>query len=127
MKALVIRQPWAWAIMEGHKRIENRTWTTRYRGPLAIIAGRSTASLSRGSLFCQSHGIVVPSSLPFGSILGVVTLVDVVSQNDLYDPFAEGPYCWVLSDPVKLERPVPYRGRLGLFDLPIVALQTENR
>ncbi len=38
MKALTVRQPWAWALMEGGKDIENRKWATTYRGPLAIHA-----------------------------------------------------------------------------------------
>jgi ASCH domain len=39
LTALTVRQPWAWAITHGQKNIENRTWTTCYRGPLAIHAG----------------------------------------------------------------------------------------
>src|SRR5437763_3986357 len=37
-KVIVIRQPWAWLIVNGFKDIENRTWATRYRGPLIIQA-----------------------------------------------------------------------------------------
>jgi|ERR1700758_4475866 hypothetical protein len=36
MKVIVIRQPWAWLIVNGFKDIENRSWRTRYRGPLMI-------------------------------------------------------------------------------------------
>lgn len=44
IKAITIKQPWAWAITRrattyAGKDIENRTWTTHYRGPLAIHAG----------------------------------------------------------------------------------------
>jgi hypothetical protein len=39
MKALTVQQPWAWAIIHGTKRIENRTTAWKYRGPLAIHAG----------------------------------------------------------------------------------------
>jgi hypothetical protein len=38
MKVIVIRQPWAWLIVNGFKDIENRSWATRYRGPLLIQA-----------------------------------------------------------------------------------------
>jgi len=34
------------------------------------------------------------------------------------DPWAEGPWCWLLADPRPLAVPVPYRGRQGLFDVP---------
>lgn len=39
MKALTIRQPWASLIAHGVKTIETRSWSTKYRGPLAIHAG----------------------------------------------------------------------------------------
>lgn len=40
MKALTIRQPWAWAIAEGHKRIETRSRRTHFRGEIAIHAAK---------------------------------------------------------------------------------------
>lgn len=40
MKALTVRQPWAWAIAAGVKTVENRTRGTLHRGPLAIHAGQ---------------------------------------------------------------------------------------
>ena len=39
MKAITIKQPWAWAIIFAGKDIENRTWHTHDRGPLLIHAG----------------------------------------------------------------------------------------
>jgi hypothetical protein len=38
MKALSVRQPWAWAIIHAGKDIENWTWRTHYRGEVAIHA-----------------------------------------------------------------------------------------
>jgi hypothetical protein len=38
VKALSIRQPWAWLIANGHKDIENRSWNTNYRGAFLIHA-----------------------------------------------------------------------------------------
>ena len=40
MKALSIMQPWAWLICAGHKDIENRSWSTGFRGPVLIHAGK---------------------------------------------------------------------------------------
>ena len=34
VRALTVRQPWAWAIIYGGKDLENRRWRTSYRGPL---------------------------------------------------------------------------------------------
>jgi hypothetical protein len=41
MKILSVRQPWAALIVSGHKDIENRTWSTRYRGPVLIHASQA--------------------------------------------------------------------------------------
>jgi len=45
MKAVTIYQPYAELIARGEKRVENRSWRTDYRGPLAIHAGCSRAWL----------------------------------------------------------------------------------
>jgi hypothetical protein len=39
-KAISIRQPWAWLIVNGFKDVENRSWKTKYRGPVLVHAGR---------------------------------------------------------------------------------------
>ena len=39
MKALTLHQPWASLVALGTKTIETRSWSTKYRGPLAIHAG----------------------------------------------------------------------------------------
>ena len=40
MKVLTIRQPYASLILSGRKTIEFRSWPAKYRGPLAIHAGK---------------------------------------------------------------------------------------
>lgn len=44
LPALTVKQPWAAWIASGEKTIETRTWSTGYRGPLAICS----ASLPKG-------------------------------------------------------------------------------
>lgn len=39
-KALSLRQPWAWAVVHGYKDVENRSWSTKHRGPLLIHASK---------------------------------------------------------------------------------------
>lgn len=41
MKMLTLHQPWASLIACGVKTIETRSWSTDYRGPLAIHAGKA--------------------------------------------------------------------------------------
>lgn len=116
MKALTVRQPWAWAIIHGPKRIENRTWRTTYRGPLAIHAGRSTAWLRER----LPDGTKVPADpLVFGAIIGLVDVIDCVPVSDAGpDPFASGPFCWILKNPRPLRDPIYCRGAQLLWSAP---------
>src|SRR5574343_1234835 len=40
MKAITLHQPWATLVAIGAKRIETRSWSTNYRGPIAIHAAK---------------------------------------------------------------------------------------
>lgn len=127
--ALTIHQPFAWAIAEGHKRIENRSRLTHYRGPIAIHAGRSRKSLASGRHEIERLGIEMPAddALPFGAIVAVGQLVGCVELAEVGDqPFAEGPYCWMLED-VEAVESVPYRGALGLFRVPSGLIRRRGR
>ena len=123
MKALTIHQPWAHLIIHGIKRVENRAWQTNYRGPLLIHAG-----VSRVSLGDAGEHEPPEADLVFGALLGTVRLLDCVRLADaqnLFDcpewldsPFTEGPYCLLLTCPLPLRVPIPYRGRQRIFDVP---------
>ncbi len=134
MKALTIDAPWAWAIVHGHKRVENRSWRTSHRGPLAIHAGKSTRSDAAAAAIFAELGIEGPSPETLerlrGRVLGVVDVVDVVDyrvpRGDglagqagryplLDDPFATGPRCWLLVNPVPLGAPPMMAGKQGLW------------
>ena len=117
MRVLTVCHPWAWAIVHGAKRIENRTWGASYRGPLLIHAGKSRARLGD-----YGEGEPPESALTFGAIIGRVTLVDCVAFDTAPpdvrgDRFAEGPWLWLLADPVPLE-PFPMPGQVGLYAPP---------
>lgn len=125
MKALTICQPYAHLIVLGDKRVENRTWSTNYRGHLYIHAGKSREWLDEDDLKQYP-------SISFGAVVAVATLVDCVlyssvGKNDrvwswlLDHPHASGPWCWVL-DKVAAIGPWPYRGAQGLFDIQDAAL-----
>lgn len=48
MKSLTVKQPWAWAIVAGHKRVENRSWTRRC-ATMASIADTLSRTVSGAS------------------------------------------------------------------------------
>ncbi|MHB1799634.1 MAG: ASCH domain-containing protein [Vulcanimicrobiaceae bacterium] len=122
-KALTICQPYAHMIIRREKFVENRTWPTSYRGPLLIHAGKSRQWLYAGDED-KYKGLGDP--MAFGAIVGVVTLTDVLHITKIeHDArlswlrtheHTEGPWCWVLADVVRLERPVPWKGAQGLWE-----------
>lgn len=110
MKALTVRQPWAWLIVSGHKDIENRKWFTRHRGAILIHAGKRIDSA--GMDYVARLSIRLPSSFALGGIIGSVDLVDCVTQAD--SPWFTGPYGFVLKHARELPFE-PHLGRLGFW------------
>lgn len=118
MKCLSIKQPWAWAIVAGHKDIENRTWPTSYRGPVLIHAGKTDSfDLSDDDLagaFEGMNDVTLPEHMDRGGIIGIAEIVDCVDCHE--SPWFDGPYGFVLAN----ARPLPFtplRGQLGLFEV----------
>lgn len=116
--ALSIRQPWAELIMAARKSIEIRTWSTDYRGPLWIHAGRA-----RDVELDQRFGLSEPYR---GGFIGRVTLSAVLQfDRDQWDRWRDRhlsdgsmpatAYGWILRNPIRLKEPVPAHGSLGLF------------
>jgi ASCH domain-containing protein len=117
IKALSVRQPWAWAIVAGVKTIENRSRRTSYRGKLLIHAGVSKSDL--GEEGDRMLGLPSYDKLTYGAIVGVAELVDCVPVEQVAgQPFAEGPYCWLMVNARPLAVPYPCRGALSLWSPP---------
>jgi hypothetical protein len=103
-----IRQPWAWLIVYGSKRIENRTWRTHYRGPILIHAssGLTRAEYEEALEFMTDRQILPafmprPEELERGGIIGRATVVDCIKEST--DPWFMGKYGHVLADVEPLE------------------------
>lgn len=95
MKALTLTQPWATLVAIGAKRIETRSWSTTYRGPLAIHAGKGPSTIGwpqlqhmcrREEPFKSTLGPVLngrhPAEvLPLGAIIAIAELVSVTPST----------------------------------------------
>jgi hypothetical protein len=122
MRALSIRQPWAWLIVHGGKDIENRGWQTRYRGPLLVHAamGMTKSQYDDARVFTEvvtggSVKVPPPALLMRGGIIGRVEVVDCVAASE--SAWFMGEFGLVLSNPEPLPFQ-PYKGSLGLFKVP---------
>ena len=114
LRALSVRQPWAWAIIQGYKDVENRTRSTSFRGRLLIHAGLKVDP--RGFQFLWEKGLHrrVPDELPRGQLIGTVELLDVLDGYPS-DWAVRGHRHLVLRRPNEFLNPIPCKGGLGLF------------
>jgi hypothetical protein len=115
MKIISIRQPWASLIVSGVKDVENRTWSTRYRGPVLIHASRTADKISDDE-FQARFAMILPPAFPRGGVVGIAEIVDCVSEHPSRW-FVPGHFALVLAD----ARSVPFiswKGALSLRDAP---------
>lgn len=128
MKALTLREPWASLVLEGVKTLETRNWATRYRGELFIHAG--SGRVPRGDAHVNELMKLLEGPLHYGLVIARCELVDCVRidaeyareierrapLNYISGDYTPGRYVWVLEGVRALERPVPARGMLGLWN-----------
>lgn len=134
-KALSIKQPWAWLIVNGHKDIENRDWLKRFPKRILVHTGQSADADAHGAMVRSRHpvtgkpldpriydayidacklispGISQPPNL--GGFVGMVDITGVQEDHD--SPWFVGDYGYILAN----GRPLPFlpwRGVLGFFD-----------
>lgn len=144
MKALSVKQPWAWAIAHAGKNIENRGRRTSHRGPVAIHASKTYNDWAWSSppmvrLFTDP-AMRYPDieSLPLGAIVAVAEVSDVHQCPDPEAPccqpwgepwYGVGGAAWhyVLTSIRPLAEPIPCRGSLGFWTVPDhIATQLET-
>jgi hypothetical protein len=133
MRALSILQPYAWAIAKGHKPVENRDWPP----PKYIIGQRIAIHASKkvvgedGQVDFESDltdfGIEYPEweHMPYGAIVATALVKGFVTSSgaktlprNAYRWFT-GTFGWLLDDIIELPEPVPARGMLGLWTVPL--------
>lgn len=117
MKAISIKQPWAYAILHCGKDIENREWYTKYRGEFLIHASKKFDM--EGYNFIKNElNVNLPSEwkeFPRGCIVGKVFIIDCVKNYD--SKWFFGPFGFVLMNPIALEYPKEWKGQLGFFEV----------
>jgi len=119
MRALSLHQPWAWALIHGGKDVENRSWPTRFRGPLLIHATKRFRPAEIEEAL-EAMAPFVKGPLPSldeirkttGGIIGRVEVVGCVTESE--SPWFFGPYGFVVDNP----EPLPFHacpGARGLW------------
>lgn len=92
LKAITLQQPWATLVAIGAKRIETRSWSTSYRGPLAIASSARQGKAGK-ALMCdpQCYGAMQlyaasgywggMAGHPYGAVIAVCNLVDCLPME----------------------------------------------
>jgi hypothetical protein len=130
--ALSLRRPWPWLIFHAGKSIENRTWTTTYRGLLLIHAGREWDGRAlpfagelhaRGVAGIPLHRLSGDHDLHPRGIIGVAELYDICSAAAAggtcdCPPWAiPGHHHWRLRDARLFPQLAPHRGFQSLWQV----------
>jgi hypothetical protein len=145
MRGLSLTQPWATLVAIGAKQIETQSWSTPYRGWVAIHASKgfpheasATCHFDPFRTCLLAAGIRLPADLPRGAIVavanlhrigrigqradGAVTLhgfdLPIVGDELAFGDYTPGRYGWALTGVRPLGEPIPCRGALGLWDVP---------
>ena len=123
MKVLTIRNPWASLIVNEYKKYEFRSWKTNYRGKILI---HSSANLEKNMLdrfSCYNLDYIN------GAIIGEAEIVDcILVDKELNEKLRNinplvyarsnhvETYGWKLENVKKFDKPIPYKGKLGLWN-----------
>lgn len=122
MKAISIRQPWAWLIVNGYKDIENRNWDTKYRGQVLIHASSRRPTKAEvheaWMILREARGLEAAAFMPeaeqfqLGGIVGYASITGTVRESA--SPWFFGPVGIQIIDGKPLCF-LPMKGRLSFF------------
>ena len=140
MKAITILQPWASLVACGEKKIETRSWATRYRGEIAIHAAAKHTRLQfkepYHAVLSTHYKLHVPyteDEIPYGSIIAVADLVDCVpfasdgqdtillngeevpENEKLFGNCIPGNWGWILEN-IRRVKPFPAKGQQRIWN-----------
>ncbi len=142
MKALTLTQPWASLVAIGAKKNETRSWSTSYRGPLAIHAAKGFPREAKDFAQCRRVlDLMRPfvkdnenylAQIPTGAVIATCRVVacvrtevlcierqyeaDMTEQEEDFGDYSIGRFGWLLEDVKMLPAPIPTKGALGLWE-----------
>ncbi len=104
IKSISIKEPYATWIMQGLKDIETRTWKTKYRGKLLIVASKHPKTDNSGLALCVVDLVHIRKMKP----------EDMAGALCSYFP---NRYSWVLKNPRRIKK-FNVIGRQGIYNVP---------
>jgi hypothetical protein len=76
LKALSLKQPFAWLIANGYLLVDDRSWGTQYRGPILIHASKGLYEAYYQHIRANTD-VPIPDrdKLEYGGVVGIADLV----------------------------------------------------
>ncbi len=120
MRAVSVRQPWAWLLAAGWKDIENRGWNPQFPTWLAVHAGKKIEPGLQTFFECD---LGIEISMHTSAVIGAILVDACVSGSHGTDsPWYAGESGWTVKGAVLLRDPIQnVLGALGCFRLPAAA------
>ncbi len=144
MKVLSLLQPWATLVVIGAKKIETRSWNTKFRGTILIHASKKMTATQWDLCIEEPFRTALDKikNLPTGAIIGKVDIAGTIetqtiiecyeagiplkerkgynvedwNKEFLFGDYSAGRYGWLLKNPVAFSHQIPFKGSLGLWD-----------
>lgn len=123
-KAIAVRQPWAWLIINGYKDIENRSRNTSFRGKIFIHACKemTRSDYLDARIYAENLSVKVPDfdspELQKGGLIGTVDIVDCHEPDSNESSRWHQPECYGYQ--LENAEPClfyPMRGQLGIYSV----------
>jgi len=136
IKVLSLLEPWATLKAIDAKRIETRSWATKYRGEVFV---HSSKKISRGQrelierepfrTALRPNEIYVRPEMNCGHIIARTEILDVIEITPQYaqelrannsnewsfGDYTPGRFAWIMGQTKRLVTPVPIKGQLGIW------------
>lgn len=133
IKALSLKQPYAWLIANGYLLVDDRTWSTDYRGTMMIHASKGIYEAYYDYLVTNTD-IPLPNKdkLGYGGVVGIAKLVLCARPDEIPPSFSieqrshfsgvpRDGFGFLFENAQPLEL-MPCPGKLGIFEIDMDAL-----
>ncbi|MFD1121668.1 ASCH domain-containing protein [Methylophilus flavus] len=130
IKALSLKQPFAWLIANGYLLVDDRTWGTQYRGPILIHASKGLYEAYYQHIKSNTD-VPIPDrdKLEYGGVVGIAKLVLCSKPGELPAGISREQrahfggvhqeYYGFLFEQARPLPLIPCAGKLGIFEIDV--------
>jgi hypothetical protein len=137
IKAITLHQPWA-QLVGIHKHYETRSWSTDYRGKLAIHAAQKPKRWNdHKKIISEFSDLLATRDCEYSAIVAIANLTDCIKMTEEFISqqseteircglWEIGRYAWKLENVKILSEPIPAKGFHKLWDIELSIFVVEE-